>query len=52
MTMSRPAASRVVQEILNEGVPPKGNQSPPNEKVPLDGNVLVNPLIMTNDYSS
>ena len=48
MTQRRASTIRVEEEITNEGVPPQGNQAPPNEQVPLVGQVPVNPTVMTD----
>lgn len=47
MTIIREATRRVDEDIANEGVPPQENQTPPHEHVPLGGQALVNPTVMT-----
>ena len=47
MTPRSAAARRVEDKIANAGVPSHDKQAPDQEKVPLGGQVLVNPLAMS-----
>ena len=46
MSTRREAIRRVGEEVVNAGVPPQGNQAPPNEQVPLGGLVSFNTPIL------
>ena len=47
MNTRRPT-TRVEEEIVNAGVPPQDNQTPPQEQVPLGDQALANPPIMSD----
>ena len=48
MCTRREAIRRVGEEVANERVLPQGNQAPPNEQVPLGGQVSFNTPILTD----
>ena len=48
MTNRRADIRRVGEEVANARVPPQGNQAPPNEQVPIGGQVSFNPPILTD----
>ena len=48
MIARKAAKRRVEEEIANAGALPQGNQVPPQEQIPLGGQVPVNPPAMTD----